>query len=83
MSLTLTLRVLRPHFDHVAALDNLPDAALIDLHTVTALASRSKASLYRDIAAGRLAKPVRVGLHSVRWRVSDVRAYLKGVQHDR
>lgn len=78
MSLSLALGALRPHFDHVAAFDHLPDSALIDLLTVTALASRSKASVYRDVAAGRLSKPVRVGLQSVRWRVADVRAYLKG-----
>lgn len=78
MSLPLALGAMRRQFDHVGAFDTLPDAALIDLPTVTALASRSKASVYRDVAAGRLSKPVRVGLQSVRWRVADVRAYLKG-----
>lgn len=78
MSLTLAVGAMRPNFDHVAAFDNLPDAALIDLATLTKLACRSRASIYRDVAAGRLAKPVRVGLQSVRWRVVDVRAYLNG-----
>jgi predicted DNA-binding transcriptional regulator AlpA len=78
MSSTLTLGAIRPHFDRVAAFDNLPDGALIDLPTLTALACRSKASVYRDVAAGRLPKPIRVGLQSVRWRVADVRAYLNG-----
>jgi predicted DNA-binding transcriptional regulator AlpA len=78
MAWALAPGAMRPHFDHVAAFDNLPDAALIDLPTVSALASRSRASVYRDVAAGRLSRPVRVGLQSVRWRVADVRAYLKG-----
>jgi predicted DNA-binding transcriptional regulator AlpA len=78
MAPALALGAMRPNYDHVAAFDHLPDAALIDLPTVSTLASRSRASVYRDVAAGRLSKPVRVGLRSVRWCVADVRAYLKG-----
>jgi predicted DNA-binding transcriptional regulator AlpA len=65
-------------FNSISAFDTLPDTALIDIKTVTALASRSKSSIYRDIAAGRLSQPVRIGPNSVRWRASVVREYLSG-----
>ncbi|MGO8841952.1 MAG: helix-turn-helix transcriptional regulator [Methyloceanibacter sp.] len=56
----------------------LPDEALIDVRAVCALRGRSRASTWRDVAAGRLAAPVKVGC-STRWRVGDVRAALAGV----
>ena len=59
----------------------LPDAALIDIWAVCALRGRSKASTWRDVAAGRLPKPVKIG-GSTRWRVGDVRAALAGACHD-
>lgn len=65
-------------FETITAFDTLPDGALVDLKTIIALSCRSKSSIYRDIAAGRLSKSVRIGEHSVRWRVSDVRKYLAG-----
>jgi predicted DNA-binding transcriptional regulator AlpA len=67
-------------FDHVASFDKLPDTALVSLHTVVALASRSRASVYRDVEAGYLARPVRIGTYATKWRVSDVRAYLNGTK---
>jgi predicted DNA-binding transcriptional regulator AlpA len=65
-------------FDHVVAFDSLPNGALIDLRTIIALACRSRASIWRDVQAGRLPKPVAIGPQARRWRVEDVRAYLKG-----
>ena len=58
----------------------LPDEALIDIRAVCALLGRSRASIWRDVAAGRLAAPVKVGC-STRWRVGDVRAALAGACH--
>jgi predicted DNA-binding transcriptional regulator AlpA len=60
---------------------SLPDAALTDIRVVSALLSRSRASIWRDVERGRLASPVKVG-HSTRWRVGDVRAALAGARHD-
>jgi len=65
-------------FDHLTSFDGLPDNALVDVHTITALAKRSRASLWRDVRAGRLPQPVAIGPRTRRWRVADVRAYLKG-----
>jgi predicted DNA-binding transcriptional regulator AlpA len=68
----------RLYFDHITFFDGLPDAALVDVHTIAALAKRSRASLWRDVQSGRLPPPVAIGPKTRRWRVADVRAYLKG-----
>lgn len=78
MSLTHSHGVTRARLDHLSSFDELPDTALIDVHTITALAKRSRASLWRDVQAGRLPQPVAIGPRTRRWRVADVRAYLKG-----
>lgn len=70
--------VLPPRLDHLTSFDHLPDTALVDVHTITALAKRSRASLWRDVKAGRLPQPIAIGPKTRRWRVSDVRAYLNG-----
>lgn len=54
---------------------SLPDDALIDIRVVCALRGRSPASTWRDVAQGRLPRPVKVG-HSTRFRVGGVRASL-------
>ena len=38
----------------IAEFDTLPDAALVNLKAIIALSCRSKSSIYRDIAAGRI-----------------------------
>ena len=64
--------------DSVVKFDTLPDEALVNLKTIMALSCRSKSSIYRDIAASRLARPIHIGSKSARWRVGDVREYLTG-----
>jgi predicted DNA-binding transcriptional regulator AlpA len=78
MKMTFTNGDMRSLFDSIAAFETLPDVALVDLKTVMALSCRSKSSVYRDIAAQRLSKPIQIGMKSVRWRVIDVRNYLSG-----
>ena len=39
----------------------LPDTAVIGVRVVSALLGRSTASVWRDVAHGRLARPVRIG----------------------
>jgi predicted DNA-binding transcriptional regulator AlpA len=58
--------------------DTLPDAALLTIRDISRLAGRSRTSLWRDVRDGRLPSPSRIGPNAVRWRVSDVRAYLNG-----
>jgi predicted DNA-binding transcriptional regulator AlpA len=69
---------IQPKPDRVACFDSLPDHALTDRKTLSVLTSLSDSSIYRAITAGRLAKPISIGPNSVRWRVADVRAFLKG-----
>lgn len=68
----------RPRLDHLTSFDDLPGTALVDVQTITALAKRSRASIWRDVQAGRLPKPIAIGPKTRRWRVADVRAYLNG-----
>lgn len=48
---------------------------LVDLKTVCRSLSRSRASIYRDIARGTFPEPVKVGSSS-RWRLSELRAVI-------
>ena len=67
-----------PRLDHIKSFDVLPDGALVDVYTVAALSKRSRASIWRDVQAGRLPQPIAIGPQARRWRVSDVRTYLNG-----
>ena len=78
MNLAFTNSCARCLPDGVAAFDALPEEALVNLKTIMALSCRSKSSIYRDIAANRLARPIHIGPKSARWRVGDVREYLTG-----
>ncbi len=65
-------------FQRVCAFDQLPTEALVNVDVVAAITQRSKPSIWRDVTEGRLASPVKLGPNSSRWRVGDVRRYLKG-----
>lgn len=69
---------IRPELNVLTSFDGLPDTALVDINTIAALAKRSRASIWRDVQAGRLPQPVAIGPKTRRWRVADVRAYLNG-----
>ena len=63
----------------LAQFDHLPNAARVNIDIVTVVLGRSRASVYRDIRAGRFPKPIHVGMgpHSAaRWSVGDIRAHL-------
>lgn len=62
----------------IAAFDQLPSDALLNVQEVSALAGRSVPSVWRDAKGGHLAKPIKIGTKSARWRVADVRRYLAG-----
>ena len=64
--------------DRVRNFDTLPDDALLSVRDIGILASRSRASIWRDVRDGRLPKPISIGAKAKRWRVEDVRAYLEG-----
>jgi len=63
--------------------DELPDSALLSTTEVSYLSGRSRTSIWRDVRRGSLAESVRIGPQTVRWRVGDVRQFLKGdCNHD-
>jgi predicted DNA-binding transcriptional regulator AlpA len=50
---------------------------LLTLKEVCALLRRSKASIYRDVAAGHFPKALKIGASS-RWLESEIHAYIAG-----
>ena len=54
----------------------LPDDALVSVDVVCALKGRCRASIWRDIKAGRVPAPVKVGPNCTRFRVGDLRGVL-------
>jgi len=60
------------------SLTSMPAEALISAKELSLLAGRSRASIWRDVQARRLPKPITIGPKTRRWRVADVRAYLDG-----
>ena len=60
------------------ALTSMPAEALVSAKELSILSGRSRASIWRDVQAGRLPQPIAIGPQARRWRVSDVRAYLNG-----
>lgn len=62
---------------NITNFDQAPDSALVSLNDAGSIASRSRASLYRDNKAGRL--PFVKVCGSTRIRVSDLRKLISGV----
>ena len=60
----------------LANISNSPDWAAVPIKVVMALTNRSRASVYRDVAAGRLPRWFKQGT-STRWRVGDIRRTLE------
>ncbi|MBT5351199.1 MAG: transcriptional regulator [Rhodospirillales bacterium] len=70
---------IKPHIvERVTVFDDLPDGALTDISEISALACRSRASIWRDVHEGRLSQPHKVGPNATRWYVGAVRRYLNG-----
>ena len=69
----------RPNIeDRLSNFDKLPGQALLSIQEVSKMSGRSRTSLWRDVMRGSLADPVKIGPHTVKWRVSDVRQFLNG-----
>lgn len=60
------------------ALTSMPAEALVSTKELSILSGRSRASIWRDVQAGRLPQPIAIGPQARRWRLSDVRVYLNG-----
>lgn len=55
---------------------SLSHDALLRRHDVERLTAQSRATLYRKISQGAFPKPIKIGPGSVRWRASDIDAWL-------
>ena len=64
--------------ERISMFDSMPNSALLNISEIRALAGRSNASIWRDVKAGRLPLPLKIGAGSSRWLVGDVRTYLNG-----
>ena len=64
--------------DRLDHFNKLPDEALLSSREVSLITGRSRTSLWRDVARGSLADPVKIGSHTVKWRVGDVKTFLNG-----
>ncbi|WP_418648655.1 helix-turn-helix transcriptional regulator [Thauera butanivorans] len=60
----------------LAEFDTLPDSAHVDVKVVATLLGRSISSIWRDVRAGGLIAPVKVGPMSPRWNVGAIRRHL-------
>lgn len=57
---------------------DLPDEANVDVKTVAVMCGRSVASIWRDVAEGRLQQPKRFTARCSRWQVGVIRSHLRG-----
>lgn len=58
--------------------DTLPDTARVALPVVSLVTGRSPASVWRDVAAGRMPAPVKAGPRATRWIVGELRRWQRG-----
>ncbi|MBL8465915.1 MAG: transcriptional regulator [Thauera sp.] len=60
----------------LANFDQLPDSAMVDVRTVSAVLGRSPSSIWRDARNGRLPAPIKTGPACTRWNVAAIRRHL-------
>ena len=60
----------------LANFDSLPDSAMVDVKTVSAVLGRSESSTWRDARAGKLPRPIKIGPACTRWNVGAIRRHL-------
>ena len=59
--------------------DNLPDTALIDGRVAAQVLCCSYNQVFRLSREGRLARPIKTGPRSTRWKVGAIREYLESL----
>ena len=60
----------------VASFDAQPDDAFLNIDTLVMITDRGRSTIWRESAQGTFPKGVKIG-HSTRWRVGDVRQWLR------
>jgi predicted DNA-binding transcriptional regulator AlpA len=66
--------------DKLKRWDALPDAAHVDVRTVSAILGCSPPTTWRRARAGQIPAPVKLGPQSTRWVVGAVRKHLREMQ---
>ena len=59
----------------IGSFDLLPENSYVPIRYPCELSNRSPASVWRDVAKGKLPRPIKIG-NSTRWRVGDLRIWL-------
>tara|TARA_R110002073_G_scaffold39096_1_gene111768 strand:- start:293 stop:520 length:228 start_codon:yes stop_codon:yes gene_type:complete len=65
-------------WNRLTQFDELPETALLSIREISALSSRSRASLWRDVQNGHLPRPIKIGNRASRWKAKDVRRFIAG-----
>jgi predicted DNA-binding transcriptional regulator AlpA len=66
----------------LALFDYKPNNAFVGIKLVCAVCDRSPSSIQRDVKAGRLDPPIKIGPNASRWTVGAVRQRLKRAKTD-
>lgn len=64
-------------------IENFADDRLLRIGEVVAMVALGKSSIYRMIAVGTFPAPLRIAPNASRWRYSEVRAWMDGLQPTR
>jgi prophage regulatory protein len=49
---------------------------LLSLNEVVEITHRSRATIYRDLRAGRFPRPIELGANAIAWKQSEIQAWL-------
>jgi predicted DNA-binding transcriptional regulator AlpA len=63
----------------VKAFDDMPDSALVDIKVVSLVCGQSVNTTWRRAREGKLT-PIKTGPNSTRFRVGEIRAFLRSLQ---
>jgi predicted DNA-binding transcriptional regulator AlpA len=66
--------------DDLRNFDQLPRSANVCIDVVAGLFSKHRGSIYRDLAAGTIPKPINLGTRATRWNVGDLRDYIEAAR---
>lgn len=66
----------------LANADVLPNSAMVDVKTVSAILGRSVTAIWRDSRNGKMPRPVKTGPATTRWNLGAIRRHLAALSGD-
>ena len=60
----------------------LPETGFVRLSTILSVIPVSRSTFYAWVAAGKVARPVRLGARISAWRVEDIRMLIEGARYE-